>query len=75
MIISSEVKSLSNDNSFPKLMKSSETGKIVLFWAKEKGILLNVGRSKASRIGDVVSCFNMYNFTNFYGKIELNSNK
>ena len=73
-MISSEVKSVDSNNSFPKLMISSETGKIVLFWENRKGIVVNGGRRAASKIGDFGDCFNMYNFSNFYGTIEITSN-
>ena len=74
-MISSEVKSVDSNDSFPKLMISSETNVIVLFSEKEKGIVLNGGKSHHCKIGDVGNYFCTDDFSNFYGTIEITSNK
>jgi hypothetical protein len=57
---------------FPCLMKSSESGNIVLFYCYEKGTVVSVGdRSTVWKVGEHSSVFSMGSFKPFKGTITL----
>lgn len=58
---------------FPKLMKSTETGNIVLFHSPEKGVVVSLGVYKGNpySIGEYSSSLNMMIFTDYNEPITL----
>ncbi len=58
---------------FPKLMKSSETGNIVLFHTLEKGTIISLGEYAGNpyHIGEYSSSLNMMIFTDYNEPITI----
>jgi hypothetical protein len=59
---------------FPCLMKSEETGLLVLFYAYRKGVVLSLGEKETSwKVGELNNEFYMANFKPFKGSITLSN--
>ena len=55
---------------FPKIMKSSVTGKVILFQSPSKGVLVH-GYSNAASIGEFHGYWEMSAFQDFNGEVTL----
>ena len=55
---------------FPKIMKSSVTGKVILFQSPGKGVLVH-GHSGAANIGEFHGYWEMSGFQDFDGEVTL----
>lgn len=64
---------IKKEKSFPKLMQSKESGNVILFTEKEKGILVFEGDTYYG-LGHFSKSWNMDNFIDFEGNIILSNN-